>query len=75
MNGYRYRVWCPDCCGEDSQGCFDGNSELSEEVYPTVGAAAEAGAIRTINTIWDFSVEEDGSTPPDWLYPYAAPRP
>ena len=27
MNWY-WKVWCRDCCGEDSQGCFGGESEI-----------------------------------------------
>ncbi len=55
---YKYRVWCPDCCGKDIDGCFEGGVELSEELYETVEAAAKAGRERIWPSIWEYDVVE-----------------
>ncbi len=63
---YRYRIWCPDCLGEDPQGCFDGGVEDDEDLYDIHEEALDAGYDATSDTIWEFVVvevpEEDQGT-------------
>jgi hypothetical protein len=48
---FRVRLWCRDCTGQDSQGCFDGDAILLEDdsppydtaTYTTLRAAVDAG--------------------------------
>lgn len=55
---YRYRLWCPDCLGEDFQGCFDGRVKDDEELFDTHEEALDAGYDATSRTIWEFEVVE-----------------
>ncbi len=68
---YRVRVWCPDCCGEDFQGCFEGGSEVLHEMkveggkftypdllFPTKAEAEKAGGDYTSHSIWQYEIEE-----------------
>jgi hypothetical protein len=68
--GYLYRVWCPDCTGQDFQGCFQGGTEVSEHAYPDEGAAVAAARKRIGDTIYRFRIEREGDEAPDWLIPY-----
>ena len=56
-DGYRYRIWCRDCCGEDFEGCFGGGSELSEAAYPTRAAAVDAAEARCNRNPWAYRIE------------------
>lgn len=53
---YHYRIWCPDCLGEDPQGCFDGRVEDDEEEFDTPEQALDAGYEAINRTIWEFEV-------------------
>lgn len=56
--GYRLLLWCRDCNGYDFQGCFDGGSELQEEVYPTITEAIKAGYKETDGPPWEFEIQD-----------------
>jgi len=58
---YRYRLWCNDCAG-DSQGCFDGSSDLSLATFDTYEEAENAGYNAADRCApWDYCVtDEDG---------------
>jgi len=78
--GYKYRLWCPDCYGQDPDGCFGGGTELSEETYHTIDEADDAGWERTRGTIWAYDVvgvDAEGhviaEANPDWLIPFGRP--
>lgn len=53
---YHFRIWCPDCCGSDPQGCFGGQVEDDEEEFGTPQEADEAGWEATLRTIWEYEV-------------------
>lgn len=48
------QVWCPDCTGEDFQGCFDGGSE--EEWFKTAEAAIQTADETCHDVIWNARV-------------------
>lgn len=50
-------VWCPDCNGIDSQGCFDGDVERLGP-FDTWDEANAAGRDLAANSIWLYGVEE-----------------
>ena len=70
--GWIVDVWCPDCCGEDYQGCFEGGSELLTDdiltgkprVFATREEAEAAGDAEVRNTIWKFDVKPAALPPP-----------
>ena len=53
-----YRIWCPDCTGEDSQGCFDGETVFCEEIVGTREAAVDAGLKFISDGIWRVMIHE-----------------
>ncbi len=53
---YRCVIWCPDCTGEDPQGCFDGGSDI--EVFDTKEEAIAYGEKCTAQSIWRYDTEE-----------------
>jgi len=55
---YKYRVWCPDCCGLDPEGCFGGGEEESEETFATRQEAEAAAEAFCRDSIWEFEVFE-----------------
>jgi hypothetical protein len=67
---YRVRLWCRDCTGEDSQGCFEGGIEIvtddgapfGEATFATVEEAREEGHEWTKDCgPWRFEIiDEDG---------------
>ena len=62
---YRYRIWCPYCCGEDPYGCFDGDYVISEILYNTPEEAERAAEKRVGNSIWQYDivrVDAEGKT-------------
>jgi hypothetical protein len=80
---YKFKVWCPDCYGEDPYGCFGGDFELSEETYETIEAAMEAADEYVKDSIWDWSIVEVSSENPneiireysdDYLVAYSLPN-
>jgi len=80
---YKFKVWCPDCYGEDPYGCFGGDFELSEETYETIEAAVEAADEYVKDSIWDWSIVEVSSENPneiireysdDYLVAYSLPN-
>lgn len=54
---WRYVLRCPDCTGQDEQGCFGGGSEESEETYATAAEADAAGAACVARSIWEYDLE------------------
>jgi hypothetical protein len=64
-SGFVVEVWCPDCNGEDYQGCFDGTYEVladdfhpyGRRVFATHEEAEAAGNEYVKNTIWRFDVK------------------
>lgn len=57
---YRYRLWCGDCRDIDSQGCFDGGTELSEETFDTYGEAENAGSdMAGPCSLWEYCVTDE----------------
>ncbi len=63
---YRYRLFCPDCLGNDPQGCFDGGySSPSEEEFDTVYEAAQAGFEAVDDVIWEWEVIDAGGVVQD----------
>ena len=56
---YYYRLWCPDCCGQDYEGCFDGRIETSPTPYNTPQEANEAGQNETRGFIWKYEVVDE----------------
>lgn len=68
---YRVKVWCPDCCGEDPQGCFDGGVSFDEEEYPNLVEAVKSGEQWTRRNIWQYEVvDQEGKEVeiPDGIY-------
>jgi hypothetical protein len=59
---YRYRLWCPDCAG-DPHGCFDGSSELSEDVFDTYEEAEDAADKAVGRTVWDWEITDEAGKP------------
>ena len=50
---WRLRIWCNDCSGgQDPQGCFDGGTSTSDEVFATKAEAEWFGA-REYTGPWD----------------------
>ena len=59
---YHYRLSCPDCTDIDPQGCFDGGTHTSEEIFDTPQEACDAGYKATFHNIYEFEViDEDGT--------------
>lgn len=62
MSYYRVRMWCRDCRGEDSMGCFGGGSEYIHKDGGYDGRASEArlwgSAEQAEDAAWD---EMDGA--------------
>ena len=58
MKGTKYdvSVWCPDCSGQDYQGCFDGLDE--HKVFDTLEEAKIWGEGMVGKGIWRFNIEE-----------------
>src|SRR6266702_7141491 len=56
---YRYRLSCPDCTDIDPQGCFDGGTHTSEEIFDTPEEASEAGYKATSHNIYKFEVVDE----------------
>ncbi len=57
---YRYRIWCNSCHSMDPWGCFDGSSELSDERFDTIKAAAEAGyEAAKACSLWEYCVTDE----------------
>lgn len=62
---YRVRIFCPDCTGDDYQGCFDGGTELlcgpgiddGPIEFDTKEEAESAGADECAKSIWKFEIE------------------
>ena len=52
---WRLTVWCPDCTGQDFDGCFDGGVETKE--FPSREDAERAGDAATRDCIWEYEVE------------------
>jgi hypothetical protein len=56
------KLWCPDCCGEDFQGCFEGGTEILSDrdgepnIFATRETAEEIGELEVYDTIWKFEV-------------------
>lgn len=62
---FRVRLWCSDCAGQDSMGCFDGGTELLHDdkapwgvrTFGSLDEAKDAGWKATENTSpWGFDV-------------------
>ncbi len=55
---YYYQLWCPDCRGEDYQGCFGGGTETIGP-YDTPQEANKAGWNDTLDGIWEYQVVDE----------------
>ena len=55
---YRVRVSCPDCTGEDPDGCNDGAPWELHATFATRKAAEEAGSRATRDSIYEYEVIE-----------------
>jgi len=57
---WKVRVWCNDCgFGQDPMGCFEGGSEVLDEVFETVEVAEDAGSDYCKCSTWDFELLEE----------------
>lgn len=65
---YFVRLSCPDCTGEDPQGCFDGGTELIDEKisgkwrpkpFATIAEALAAGYDAIDDSIYRFEIEDE----------------
>ena len=57
MSKWKVRVWCKECGFEqDPMGCFEGGSEVLDEVFDTKEAAEDIGADYGKGAPWDFEV-------------------
>ena len=71
--GYVVAVWCPDCVGEDFDGCFGGGVEYlvkcvgdgfitdgrsEAHIFLSVSDAEAAAKQFVGDSIWDYRVEE-----------------
>ena len=56
---YRYRLRCPDCLGIDELGCFDGQTDLSEDSYPTEQDAIDAAEKVVADCIWQYDIQSE----------------
>lgn len=59
MKKYHYRLSCPDCTGIDPQGCFDGETYTSEDVFDTPQEANKAGWKATLSNIYEYEVVDE----------------
>lgn len=50
MKDYTVRTYCPDCIGQDPQGCFDGGDDWS--YFDTLEEAQEFADKETQDCIW-----------------------
>ncbi len=56
---YFYRIWCPDCRGEDYEGCFGGGIETNHTPYDTPQEAAAAGQNDARGSIYEYDVVDE----------------
>lgn len=57
LKPYYAVVWCPDCNGVDSEGCFDGGVERLGPFRTREEAEREGSALAS-KSIWRYDVEE-----------------
>ena len=58
---WQVRVWCGDCGnGQDPMGCFDGDSELYDDVFDTREEAEVfvTEKERKMGRPWQYGIEE-----------------
>lgn len=64
ITGYKVKVWCSDCFGIDSYGCFGGsyiyisddNNLLEDNVFPTKEAAKRAAEDYCDNGMYEYEL-------------------
>lgn len=53
---YKVVIWCPDCTGQDFEGCFDGGTEW--ETFNTLREAEIFVEKRTRDSIYLYEIIE-----------------
>lgn len=65
---YKYKIWCPYCLYEDYDGCFEGQSKLSDKEYNTI-PEAELAVKSLAFSVWEFTIvdSETHQDVRDWV--------